>query len=315
VDRGVRPFQFAARKGIPVFLIPGNHERSRLPIGLLPFSNDNINLFAEPCSYLFQKNGASIKITGFPHIRHKAGNTFPEILKTAWNNCSCNSVKYDFSILVVHQLFAGSRVENYTFRSGVDVVPMLQVLRKFDYIACGHVHRFQFLKEEESCMLKSATRLHAIKQDHSVRNRHFGDEASGYPHSPSPVTAYAGSLERVSIQERSEPKGYIIGEMQPSTTGHRTMHSKYQFHQVSAVKMMHTIWDLSKASLNDCVSQTLEEMYDLHSTCKPNRNKHREGLTGIIKVRIHGPRAPGNTLLDHLKQEAQRLRFYLTIRW
>lgn len=315
VDRGVKPFQLAARKGIPVFIIPGNHERSRLPLGLLPFSNDNFNLFAEPCSYLLKKNGVSIKITGFPYIRHNARNTFSEILKKAWNNnFSDNSMKYDFSILVVHQLLAGSRVENYTFRKGYDVVPMLQVLRKFDYIACGHVHRFQFLYEKGSPMLKSANRFYSVKQGYSACDWYFDDEYSNYSHFPNPVTAYAGSLERVSIQERNEPKGYLIGELKPSTTGHRTMKSKYQFHEVSAVKMIHDIWDLSKSSPNDCINQTLEEMYDFHSTYKSNRNKPREGLTGIIRIRIQGHRLPNNSFLDHFKQEAKRLGFYLTIR-
>jgi DNA repair exonuclease SbcCD nuclease subunit len=315
VDRGVKPFQLAARKGIPVLIIPGNHERSRLPLGLLPFSNDNINLFAEPCSYFFKKNGISIKITGFPYIRHKARNTFSEILKKAWNNYfTNNSTRYDYSILVVHQLIAGSRIENHTFSRGYDVVPMLHALRRFNYIACGHVHRFQFLYEKESPFLKSTNRFYSVKQDYRACNWHFDDEHSYYPNFPNPVIAYAGSLERVSIMERNEPKGYLIGELKPSSTGNRAMNLKYQFHELSAVKMIYNVWDLSKSSIKDYINQTLEEMYDLHPTYKSKQNKPREGLTGIIRIKIQGHRLSKDTFLDYFKQETKRLRFYLTIR-
>ena len=315
VDRGVKPFQLAARKGIPVFIVPGNHERSRLPLGLLPFSNDNLNIFSDPRSYLFEKNGISIKITGFPYIRNEARNTFSEILKKAWNNSSsCKKMRYDYSILVVHQLLAGCRIENYTFSRGPDVVPILQALRKFNYIACGHVHRFQFLYKKSSPFLKSTNRFFLAEQDHRGCNWHFDDKFSDCSQIPNPIIAYAGSLERVSFMERNEPKGYIIGELKPSNKGHRMMNLKCQFHELSAVKMIYNIWDLSKSSANDYINQTIEEMCDLHSTYKLNRNKRWGDLTGIIRIGIKGQRLPNNAFLDYLKEEAKRLGFYLTIR-
>jgi len=215
---------------------------------------------------------------------------------------------------VVHQLLAGSRIENYTFSRGYDVVPMLQASRKFNYIACGHVHRFQFLYEKGTSLLKSTNRFYSVKQDYTACNWHFSDEYSNCSYFPNPVIAYAGSLERVSIMERNEPKGYLIGELQPSTTGHGTLNLTYQFHELSAVEMIYNIWDLSKSSIKDSVNQTLEEMYDFHTTSKSNPNKRREGVTGIIRIRIKGQRLHNNTFLDHFKQEAKRLRFYLTMR-
>jgi DNA repair exonuclease SbcCD nuclease subunit len=315
VDRGVKSFEFAARKGIPVFIVPGNHERSRLPIGLLPFSNDNLKVFADPCSYFFEKYGMSIKITGFPYIRHNARISFSEILKKAWNNSSANNtMRCDYSILVVHQILAGCRVENYTFRRGFDVVPMLQSLRKFNYIACGHVHRFQFLYETESPFLKSTNRFYLAEQDPRACNWHFDNKYSDCSQFPNPIIAYAGSLERVSFMEKNEPKGYIIGELKPSNKGQRTMNLKCQFHELSAVKMIYNIWDLSKSSANDYMNQTIEEMWGVHSTYKSNRNKRGGDLTGIIRIGIKGQRFHNNTILDYLKEEAKMLGFYLTIR-
>jgi DNA repair exonuclease SbcCD nuclease subunit len=315
VDRGVKPFQLAARKGIPVFIIPGNHERSRLPLGLLPFFNDNLNLFVDPRSYLFEKNGILIKITGFPYIRHKARTTFSETLKKALNNSiSNNTTRYDYSILVVHQLLAGSRTENYTFRRGYNVIPILQVLRKFNYIACGHVHRFQFLYDTKSPFLKSTNKFYSAEQDPKAYNWHFDYQNSSCTQFPNPIIAYAGSLERVSFMERNEPKGYLIGELKPSNNRHKKMNLKIRFHELSAVKMMHKIWDLSKQSEENYINQTLEEMIDHHSTHKSNQNKSQGDLTGIIRIGIKGQRLHNNTLLNFLKEEAKRLGYYLTIR-
>jgi hypothetical protein len=114
--------------------------------------------------------------------------------------------------------------------------------------------------------------------------------------------------------EKNEPKGYIIGELKPSNNGQRTMNLKCQFHELSAVKMIYNIWDLSKSSANDYMNQTIEEMWGVHSTYKSNRNKRGGDLTGIIRIGIKGQRFHNNTILDYLKEEAKMLGFYLTIR-
>ena len=72
IDRAVKSFRPAIQKEIPIYILPGNHERSKLPLGLLPFSNGNINLFKKPSSFIFEKNGITIKLTGFPYIRKNA---------------------------------------------------------------------------------------------------------------------------------------------------------------------------------------------------------------------------------------------------
>lgn len=315
VDRGVKPFQYAARKGIPVFIIPGNHEKSRLPVGLLSFSNDKLNIISKPCSYLFEKNGISIKITGIPYIRYKARNNFFYILKKAWNNFSNpTSTRFDYSILIVHQLFKGSRLENYTFSRGHDVIPTFQGLRKFNYVACGHVHRFQFLYEKKSPFLKSTNKYYLVEQNQRTGNWHFDTNCSKNLQFPKPIIAYAGSLERVSFMERNEPKGYLIGEIKPSNKGYQTLKLKAQFHELSAVKMIYNIWDFSKTSQNECVNQTLERMCTIRSIYKQKKNKYQGSLIGIIKIFIKELKLVSKSSMDFLKEEAKRLGFYLTFR-
>lgn len=315
IDRAVIPFQLAAKKGIPVFIVPGNHERSRLPLGLLPLVNENLYLFVDPCSYVFEKNKISVKITGLPYIRYSARDVFSERINKAYKKSSSpNKTRIDYSILVVHQLVSGSHTENYTFRRGDNVVPKLQILKKFNYIACGHVHRFQFLYENKSPILKSTNKIYLAKQDNRTNKWHFDDKCSNYSQFPNPIIAYAGSLERISFMERNEPKGYIIGELKPTNNSNKTLNLKIQFHELPAVKMIHKIWDLSKLSTKYYLNQTLEEMHNHHSNYKSQQKKYLGGLTGIIRIQIKGQRLHNLSFLDFLKEEAKRLGFYLKIR-
>ena len=116
-----------AAEEVPVFIVPGNHERSKLPIGLLKYQ-ENINIFSEPCSYFFTKGNITIKITGFPYIRHYAKKKFPIILKQAWDNqVDKNPSPSDYNILLLHQLIQGSKIEHYTFYKGHNVIMFFQV--------------------------------------------------------------------------------------------------------------------------------------------------------------------------------------------
>ena len=311
VDRGVKPFQLAAKRGIPIFIIPGNHERSKLPLGLLPFSDTNINLFSEPCSYIFKKKEITVKLTGFPYIRHKIRQRFLNTLSKAWKNSeSKKSLKPDYSILVTHQLIDGSRIEKYTFRNGHDVVSFHQIPKKINYVACGHVHRFQFLYNHGYSAIKSTNKLFCIEQD-NIKQRWQFNGKNGFKSSRfhNPIIAYAGSLERVSIAEKNEPKGYIIGEVQLTEMGSKINNVTYQFHELNAIKMEYLVWDLSKATIDDYVTLTLKKMYSIYSSKKGEKSL---GLTAIFKVKIQGEKYDSSKNLEYLKQEAKRLNIYLT---
>ena len=313
VDRGIKPFQLAARKGIPIYVLPGNHERSKLPLGLISFSDDNINLFSRPCSYIFEKDGINIKIIGFPYIRRNARKKFNPILKRAYHNSiGINPKKNDYSILVTHQLIEGSRIEKFTFRKGNNVITFFQIPRKFNYIACGHIHRFQFLYNQKQSS-RSTNKLYKVKQDNLDQRWQFNDK-NGFPSTNfrNPIIAYAGSLDRVSIAERNEPKGYIIGELQLSGTEHGIRAAKYQFHELSAIEMVYYVWDLSKASIEDYVNQTLEKIYGIHSIKSSSRNNKEKVLSAILKIKIKGNGFHASKKIEYLKQEAKRLKVYLT---
>jgi len=314
INYGVKSIEPAIREEIPIYILPGNHERSKLPLGLLPFSNGNFNLFRKPSSFIFEKNGIKIKITGFPYIRKKIKYKFKLLVKKAWFNCNRKQVKPDYSILVIHQLIEGSCIENYTFHKGNhNVLPFQQIPRKFNYVACGHIHRFQFLYNNRANSSRSTNKSFSIRQNcrkhtwqfwdkHDLRSSSFRD----------PLIAYAGSIERVSFAERNEPKGYIIGQVQFSPPNHKIQTVKFQFHELNAIRMVYLVWDLYKANMDDYINQTLDKLYRIHSEILSSRNERDRFLVAILKIKIKGNGSYSSDKIRYLKQEAEHLDIYLT---
>ncbi|MFX0123288.1 MAG: exonuclease SbcCD subunit D [Candidatus Hodarchaeota archaeon] len=313
IDRAVKSFQPAIQREIPIYILPGNHERSKLPLGLLPFSNGNINLFKKPSSFIFEKNGITIKLTGFPYMRKNVKGKFNTLVREAWFQCTGKQTKKpDFSILVIHQLIKGSCIENYTFKRGHNVVSFRQIPQKFNYIACGHVHRFQFLYNTRLNSIQSSNEFCSAKQDYSNHSWQFSNETS--PTSPifrGPLISYAGSLERVSLVERREPKGYIICQIETSKHGIQSIN--YNFHELPAIQMMYLIWDLHKAPMADYVKQTLNTLNRFHINRISSQSHRENDLTAILRVMIRGTGIYSNKDIKYLKQEARRCNIYLTI--
>lgn len=311
IDRAVKSFQPAIQKEIPIYILPGNHERSKLPLGLLPF-NGNFNLFTKPTSFIFEKNGNTIKLTGFPYIRKNVKRKFNSLVKRAWFQCEGKQIKKpDFSILVIHQLIKGSCIENYTFRRNHNVVSFQQIPQKFNYIACGHVHRFQFLHNTKLDSIQSTNEFYSAKQDSSNHSWQFSNVPSQKsPIFRGPLISYAGSLERVSLAERKEPKGYIVCQLQASKHGIQSI--EYKFHELPAINMVYLVWDLSKTSMADYVKQTLDTLYRVHTNSKSSQSQSEKRLTAIFRIRIRGKGSYSNEDIKYLRQEARRCNIYLT---
>lgn len=171
IGRAMVPLRKIAIKKIPVFIVPGNHEREHIPGGLL-LAGENIHIFSKPETIGFTVNNKKVVIAGFPYIRHESRKSFRKILKkTGWKH-----QRDAFNILLCHQVFEGARVgtRNFTFRNGENVIPLTEIPQGFNYIACGHIHKQQIIKTK-------------------VVNIY-----------------YAGSTERVSFQEMNEEKGFFV---------------------------------------------------------------------------------------------------------
>jgi len=174
VQRAMQPLMRVAERGVPVFVVPGNHERSRIPYPLLT-RHRNIHVFDRPRTFVVSCAGLRVAMVGFPYD--------PEIGRTSLVRrlapSGWQATDADVKLLCIHQLVEGARVEGYTFRRGPDVIPARTIPSTFAAVLSGHIHRSQVLT--------------------------FGHRGQGLP---APVI-YPGSVERTSFAERNERKGFM----------------------------------------------------------------------------------------------------------
>ncbi|MDX1393018.1 MAG: DNA repair exonuclease [Gemmatimonadota bacterium] len=180
------PLKRVADAGIPVFIVPGNHERSRIPFDWLG-DHPDVHVFHEPSTVSVGVRGAAVAVTGLPCIRRGARDRFATELRRARRRESTA----DLRLLLTHQAFEGAVVgpADYTFRDGHDVIPLAAVPEDVAAVLSGHIHRHQVLERD----------------------------LAGHP-APAPVI-YPGSVERTAFAERFEPKGYCLLEARPGDDG------------------------------------------------------------------------------------------------
>ncbi|HET9455602.1 MAG TPA: metallophosphoesterase [Gemmatimonadaceae bacterium] len=175
------PLVRVADRGVPVFVVPGNHERSTLPH--LRFArHPGVHVFDRARTYVADVRGTTVAVTGFPYER-EVRERFPAVLReTGWN-----AVDADVRVLCVHHCVEGATVGpvNHTFTSAADVVRHRDVPREFAAVFSGHIHRHQVLAAD-------------------LARRPLS----------TPVL-YPGSIERTATAEIGEPKGFMIVTLAP----------------------------------------------------------------------------------------------------
>ncbi|PLX19352.1 MAG: hypothetical protein C0599_11010 [Salinivirgaceae bacterium] len=159
-----------AETGIPIVIVPGNHESSRLPTSIF-MQHPNIHYFTKPQVFTFHKNGIDLDVAGFPCVRKEVKIKFPEITAQIQPLLRENAIK----LLCMHQSVEGAKVgpSDYTFRYGKDVIPINQLPPDYQLFLSGHIHRQQILWSEHQ----------------------------------TPVI-YPGSIERTAFAEKNEEKGF-----------------------------------------------------------------------------------------------------------
>jgi DNA repair exonuclease SbcCD nuclease subunit len=185
VDMALEPLVRVAEQGVPLYVIPGNHERSRIPQHLWT-AHPNIHIFDEPRTYLVPLPTGSMALSGFPF--HREGRaTFRQLVKQT----GYRTVAADAHLLCIHLVVEGAQVgvSNYTFRSGPHVVRGRDIPEGFAAVLSGHIHRAQVLT-------------------HDLAGRPLA----------APVI-YPGSVERTSIVEREEEKGYVVLDIDLAAQG------------------------------------------------------------------------------------------------
>jgi exonuclease SbcD len=185
VQMAMAPLLRLAGAGVPVVLVPGNHERSRIPLSLWTV-HPNLFIFRQPSTFSFVVRGVRLVVAGFPYSRHGRDE-----LATLLEQTACRQTKADIRLLCMHQTVEGAQVgvQNYTFRHGPDVIRGQDLPGDIAAVLAGHIHRAQLLKND-----LAGRRL------------------------PAPVV-YPGSVERTAFAEREEVKGYAVVELRPTTDG------------------------------------------------------------------------------------------------
>ncbi|HEX9564179.1 MAG TPA: metallophosphoesterase [Gemmatimonadaceae bacterium] len=192
------PLARVAAGGVPVFVVPGNHERGRIP--QLRFAqHPGIFLFDRPCTFTTVVRGVRLAVAGFPSERHDVRKTFGGLVdSTGWR-----ATRADVRLLCMHQCVEGATVGpgNFMFTTAADVIRGADIPAGLSAVLSGHIHRHQVLTKD----------------------------LQGRPLA-APVL-YPGSIERTSIAEADEEKGFMRVDMVHEGSGRRV---DWRFHRLPA---------------------------------------------------------------------------------
>jgi DNA repair exonuclease SbcCD nuclease subunit len=195
------PLLRVADQGVPVFVVPGNHERSRLPHAGLA-RHPNLHVFNRARTFTVDVRGARVALAGFPFERAVRAR-FPELLeRTGWQREPAA-----LRLLCVHQCVEGATVGpgDFTFTAASDVIRACDVPRGLAAVLSGHIHRQQVLTTD-------------------LRGRPLA----------APVL-YPGSIERTSAAEIGEPKGFLVVDVAP---GDDAAAIRWEFRRLPARPML-----------------------------------------------------------------------------
>ncbi|OGO32635.1 MAG: hypothetical protein A2Z16_04750 [Chloroflexi bacterium RBG_16_54_18] len=194
VEKALRPLVEVAQAGVPVYLVPGNHERSHIPL-MLWGVHPHLHIFDRPRTFVCDVRGTRLSLSGFPFIRQ-----IREAFKTSLIQTGYLQTTADIRFLCLHQTVAGAQVgpKNFTFRGGADVIRTSEIPADFRYLLCGHIHRAQVLTHDLSGRLLPA------------------------------AVIYPGSVERTAFAERYEEKGTMLLEIDPGRSKKPAEEARFQ---------------------------------------------------------------------------------------
>lgn len=168
--------KIAATKGIPVIILPGNHERAFIPQTLFD-QHELIEIMDKPKTISKIIKGINFCFSGFPFFRGDIRSEYKKLVAQT----KSDKINADIKFILFHQAVDGAQVgvQNYTFLNRNDVISVNDLNSDFDLYLSGHIHRYQEIKT----------------------NNYDGLRGN---------LIYPGSVERTSFAEREETKGYCI---------------------------------------------------------------------------------------------------------
>ena len=152
VLRAFEPLKRIADRGVPVVVVPGNHERSAIPFPLLAM-HPRIHIFDRPRTFAIRVRDLNVAASGFPCERNAIRERFDDLVE------SCGEPEADVRLLCVHQSVEGAKVGpvDFTFRNHPDVIPRRAIPTRFAAVLAGHIHRHQVLDAPAPVFYPGAT--------------------------------------------------------------------------------------------------------------------------------------------------------------
>jgi DNA repair protein SbcD/Mre11 len=214
--RALEPLSRIADMGVPVLVVPGNHERSRLPHERFA-AHPHVHIFDVPRTVVLRVRGSDIAFAGFPSERRVRERFAGLLERTGWREADAT-----VRLLCMHQCAEGATVGpgNFMFRDADDVVRVSDVPREFAAVLSGHIHRHQALTRD----------LHG--------------------HALATPVLYPGSIERASAAEAGEPKGFMLVNVAPAAG----VPVQWEFRALATRPMV--VREVSVAGLDDTAADT-----------------------------------------------------------
>ncbi len=118
VDLAFAPLRRVADSGIPVLVVPGNHERSHIPHGLLAV-HPGIHVFHQARTFELRVRGLTVAFAGFPYAPG-VRRAMPDLVAAT----GCRQSRADVRLLCVHHCVDGAVVGpgDHVFRDEADVI-------------------------------------------------------------------------------------------------------------------------------------------------------------------------------------------------
>ena len=229
VAMAFEPLKQVADQGTPVYLVPGNHERSAIPHAYLA-DHPRIYIFNRPKTFLLHKGGLTLALAGFPFVRHGIRREFLHLL----DQTGRHHVIVDVQLLCIHQSIDGAIVgpASYKFRDGPDVINASDIPAGLAAVLSGHIHRFQILEND-------------------LQGKAL----------PAPVF-YPGAIDRTSFAEKKEEKGYLILEFEADGLNDGRLR-RWRFHKLPTRPMIQLNLhpgDMDAAKLRSYLESTIGEL-------------------------------------------------------
>lgn len=216
VQRAFEPLLRVADAGVPVYVVPGNHERSAFRLSLFE-KHQNVHVFDRPRYFIYEKKGRRLCLIGFPFVRGDIRGNFPLVLAEA----GYPTEAVDATLLCMHHPVDGAKVGpvNFTFRKRKDTIDPATLPHRLDVVLSGHIHRRQVLN--------------------------FALNTGSLP------VIYSGSVERTALAEKDESKGYVMLEGCLDGQSDRMITWRHRFIDLPARPMKQLQWDATGMSLQD----------------------------------------------------------------